>query len=516
MKKRILKKSLVISIMLLFIGMGIVPAGNTVENEHSYHYHRSLKSVDNSEEILYVETIWYSYVHMGSMGTGFYAYGPGINTRFREWEGNISGGTWTNDGRWLCCIYGNGTLYDVDPKTFDVSVIGDGGTGLNGLAYDPVNEKLYGASSNGFTGGLWLIDLETGEQEYVGDFVSTTWMIGIAFDADGVLYGWDINPDYLYTIDLDTGEATEVGPLGINLNYAQDGAFDLYTDTLYLTAYTTSGGLYECDEDTGQCTLIGNLQGEGTAHAISYELNMTPPVTNILFDPLYPDGDNDWYVSNVTVTLNASDNTGVIATYYRINGGEWQIYESSFIISKEGSNIIEYYSVDYVGNIEEVKSAEIKMDQTPPTVELKRESIVNETGVKVIFSAYCDDVTSGLKGVEFYMNDELQIYDEDEPYEWIFEFDIDYRVFGLIQNRQFTEENVSFYAIYVWCDRIAPSHPFLDSYYVKAVAYDNAGNLGYDDYSADIGPPSRPTYGQFTFPNDYTGYIGFEKEPYDI
>jgi len=249
------------------------------------------------------------------------------------------------------------------------------------------------------------------------------------------------------------------------------------------------------------------------------------PNTSHVFDPFIPDGENDWYVSDVEVSFVAVDDlSGVNATYYRVNGGEWWIYDSPFVISEDGYYMIEYYSVDNAGNEEEVKSAEIKMDQTPPTVELKWKSIVNETGVKVIFSAYCDDVISGLKGgVEFYMNDELQIYDEDEPYEWIFEFDIDYRVFGLIQNRQFTEENVSFYAIYVWCDRIAPSHPFLDSYYVKAVTYDNAGNLGYNDYSPDIGPPSRPMSGQFTFPNDYTGYIGrffiwasFEKEPYDI
>ena len=270
---------------------------------------------------------------------------------------------------------------------------------------------------------------------------------------------------------------------------------------------------------------LGVAIAPSTGNIVSFDDDTTPPVTTVTLDPPEPDGDNGWYVSDVEVTLYATDDlSGVNTTYYRINNGTWEMYTEPFILESDGYYMIEYYSVDNAGNEEEVKSAEIKMDQTPPTVELKRESIVNETGVKVIFSAYCDDVTSGLKGgVEFYMNDELQIYDEDEPYEWIFEFDIDYRVFGLIWNRQITEENVSFYAIYVWCDRITPSHPFLDSYYVKAVTYDDASNLGYDDYSPDIGPPSRPTYGQFTFQNDYSGYIGrffiwasFEKEPYDI
>jgi len=361
----------------------------------------------------YVETIWYSYWSVGPIGTGFYAYGPGIDMRFREWEGSgfFSAGTWTNDGRFLCCMYGNGTLYDIDPKTFDVSVIGDGGSSLNGLAYDPVNEELYGASRD----GLWIIDMETGEQEYVGGFINSVWMIGIAFDAEGTLYGWDINPDYLYTIDIETGEATAVGPLGINLNYAQDGAFDLYNDILYLAAYTLGGPyLYECDEDTGECTLIGPLNPylHPTAWAISYELNMTPPVTNISFDPLYPDGDNGWYVSNVTVILNAIDKTGVIATYYRINGGEWQIYESSFIyISKEGSNIIEYYSVDYVGNIEDVKSSTVDIDKTPPDIEEVTWEAFQDPPIYgpwyVTFTCNATDATSGMGRVEFFINDGL-------------------------------------------------------------------------------------------------------------
>lgn len=41
----------------------------------------------------------------------------------------------------------------------------------------------------------------------------------------------------------------------------------------------------------------------------------TPPVTTLSFDPPTPDGLNGWYVSNVTITLNATDNqSGVNVT----------------------------------------------------------------------------------------------------------------------------------------------------------------------------------------------------------
>jgi hypothetical protein len=394
--------------------ISVIPSNeNKINNTPACSFIKDSKK--SSEQILSYETIVYAF-----MGTGFYAFGPGNITRYRDWEGYgwFSGGTWTNDGRLLCWMHGYNTLCEVDPKTFDVYAIGDSGIELNGLSYDPVTEKLYGASSNGVFGGLYEVDPETGEQTYIGDFVNTAWMIAIAFDADGVLYGWDISPDYLYTINTSTGEATPVGPLGINLNYAQDGDFDKDEDILYLAAFTLSPGygsyLYECDEDTGECTLVGTL-GDGFsevgAWAISYELNMEPPVTTASFDPPYPDGCNGWYASNVTVILNATDNTGVIATYYRIDGGEWKEYNSvsmNITISEEGKHTIEYYSYDYVGNIEDVKSSTLYIDKTPPKTSLKWKVYSNKHGGWYVkFTVNATDAMSGMDRVEMYINDEL-------------------------------------------------------------------------------------------------------------
>ena len=397
--------------------MSVIPSTEDIVEDASV-YNRMLDAVDSSEEILFCGNIVYGFILWGPMGTGFYAFGPGNRTWFREWEGDdfFSAATWTNDGRLFFCMHDNGTLYEVDPKTFDAWAIGDGGTSLNGLSSDPTTGKLYGASSNGTTGGLWLIDPEDGSQEYIGDFVNTAWVIGMAFDFEGTLYAWDISPDRLYTVDTSTGYATVVGSLGINLNYAQDGDFCKEEDILYLAAYVISpyygSYLFECDEDTGECFLIGQFEGNShpTAWAISYEFNMTPPVTTISFDPPYPDGDNGWYVNNVTVTLNAIDNTGVKDTYYRINGGEWKTYDSPFVISEDGDDIlIEYYSIDYVGNIEDVKSSYLDIDKTPPETSLEWE--VWKEGCKwyVRFILNATDETSGMDNwVEFYINDVLQ------------------------------------------------------------------------------------------------------------
>ena len=64
--------------------------------------------------------------------------------------------------------------------------------------------------------------------------------------------------------------------------------------------------------------------GMGINPAIANNDDTTPPITTHTLDPPEPDGLNGWYVSNVNVTLTATDDmSGVNVTYYRINGGEW-------------------------------------------------------------------------------------------------------------------------------------------------------------------------------------------------
>jgi hypothetical protein len=81
-------------------------------------------------------------------------------------------------------------------------------------------------------------DPETGVQTEIGTVGgSIYYTIGMAFDSEGVLWGWDVATDQLFTIDTETGEATVVASLSLNLNYGQDGDFHRETgnDVLYLT-----------------------------------------------------------------------------------------------------------------------------------------------------------------------------------------------------------------------------------------------------------------------------------------
>jgi hypothetical protein len=148
----------------------------------------------------------------------------------------------------------------------------------------------------------------------------------------------------------------------------------------------------------------------------------TPPVTTIDFDPCTPDGDNDWYTDYVEACLHAMDDlSGVKTIYYRVDGGEWKNHNGEylyFIVDESGEHVVEYYSIDNAGNMEDVKSATFKMDLEKPIAKCDWSQI---SKYKFKFTIDASDETSGINRVEFWWDDEYQYTDYEPPYEWILE-----------------------------------------------------------------------------------------------
>ncbi|KYK22803.1 hypothetical protein AYK24_08290 [Thermoplasmatales archaeon SG8-52-4] len=274
----------------------------------------------------------------------------------------LSAGTGIS-GMFVACENSTGALWEIDPYSWVMRYIGGGGIGLNGLSHNGVCRRLYGASGT----SLYEIHPLTGDQEYIGDFGSNVnEMIGISFDADGVLYGWDLG-DRLWTIDTETGEATEVGTLGIDLNYAQDGGFSYDTDTLYLTAYTISpyegSYFYECDEDTGECTLIGQIEGNSqiTASTASLGWFVLPNDVGIKAIVKPKDGYANENMEVVVLIKNHGNNTLIDIP-------------ASVVIYKDGS--IEDYNETI--NIEKINKGETLQVEFPKWTPTDWQSVKND------------------------------------------------------------------------------------------------------------------------------------------
>ena len=149
--------------------------------------------------------------------------------------------------------------------------------------------------------------------------------------------------------------------------------------------------------------------------------NTTPPITTISLDPPEPNGANGWYVNDVNVTLNATDDlSGVKEIHYRVDEGEWNIHYGDFLVFILDydcliNSSIEFYAVDFAGNQEETKSfCCINIDQLPPDIDFEVEVVGRRWwsfifGYELMLTAIVEDACSGSCGrVEFYFNNEIQ------------------------------------------------------------------------------------------------------------
>ncbi|MGV2939777.1 Ig-like domain repeat protein [Mesobacillus sp. LC4] len=111
-----------------------------------------------------------------------------------------------------------------------------------------------------------------------------------------------------------------------------------------------------------------------------------------------------WYKDRVEVELSATDNlSGVEATYYSVNGSGF-IEGNSLMIKEKGKYEISYYSVDNAGNVEEVKTELVKMDNQAPVTTSNFDDEWYQSEMKVVLTA-TDDL-SGVKATYYSLDGE--------------------------------------------------------------------------------------------------------------
>jgi hypothetical protein len=142
-----------------------------------------------------------------------------------------------------------------------------------------------------------------------------------------------------------------------------------------VTQYSIDGGpwqtytapvVFEEDGDLEVAYRAGDKAGNiGEAIKVPVRVDRTAPETTVLLDGAAPLGT---YGQPVEVELNGADGdgSGVVATEYRLDGGEWTEYTEPFTVSAIGLHRLEYASIDAAGNPEAVRQVAFNRVEAPP------------------------------------------------------------------------------------------------------------------------------------------------------
>jgi len=116
-----------------------------------------------------------------------------------------------------------------------------------------------------------------------------------------------------------------------------------------------------------------------------------------------------FYGSNLEVELSATDATsGIETTYYSLNGAPYQPYTSNLSLNEEQDYQLSFYSVDHVGNSEEVEQHLFTIDKTAPNVNWKLMGDVSgktASGRSSIELLAMDAIT-GVKRIQYQIDDQ--------------------------------------------------------------------------------------------------------------
>ncbi|MCU0861296.1 MAG: hypothetical protein MUE65_03145, partial [Methanomassiliicoccales archaeon] len=131
----------------------------------------------------------------------------------------------------------------------------------------------------------------------------------------------------------------------------------------YSSAFTLAAeGSYEVSYYA--IDLAGNV---AQASAQEVRLELSAPLTLLALEGV--EGSQGWYLSEVSASLQATDAlSGVLATYYRLDGGFWQEWAGQLNLT-DGEHILEYYSVDRAGNQEAFQGREVLVDARAPDTQ---------------------------------------------------------------------------------------------------------------------------------------------------
>ena len=221
----------------------------------------------------------------------------------------------------------------------------------------------------------------------------------------GHLKGFARRPDST-TLDTASVTITDVGTGAVRQTATDGGGFyggvDLAPGQYLVRATLGADTLYSC--------VAAVAAGSVTTADLGAET--TAPMTSAALSPAAPDGANGWYTTDVTLTLNSSDDcSGVAATEYSLDdGASWLPYAGALTIGQEGETTVQFRSIDRAGNTEAAQSLTVRLDKTAPALQLSADPAViwppNGRAVSVTIAGQGADAASGLASVTYAVTDE--------------------------------------------------------------------------------------------------------------
>lgn len=202
---------------------------------------------------------------------------------------------------------GNGILQAIDVDTLSVgtldeatgdftstaALIGDFAGTPVGMAYDSSTDTMFLAS----VGQVFTLDVTNGDTVLVATLAAAVGStplsvpVEIAVNSAGDMFMFDSGTDVLYTVDLVTGECTDLGTLPFDAgNFIQGLNFDPMTDTLYgahIDAVGTADAYGTWDTTTGaftQIALITDLPADPDGYQLKFAYKGAPAIVDLVPD----------------------------------------------------------------------------------------------------------------------------------------------------------------------------------------------------------------------------------------
>ena len=165
------------------------------------------------------------------------------------------------------------------------------------------------------------------------------------------------------------------------------------------------------------------------ASILDYDYDFTPPVSvsNI---------SSGWSSENVTVSVGASDASPYSSCMVIPAWNNAAFDGNELLMTNEGAMEVQFWSVDYAGNVEPTQSATVRIDKTPPALELDAEGTYADAAtIRTVTS----DAVSGLDRVEMKLDSGEWIRSDEITTTEIGSHTVQARAFDVAGNRREVE-----------------------------------------------------------------------------